>query len=106
MEVSVAQSEHIPNSGIWNEFSLSSNFMLKPQDIVVLLKLAGQQPGWTFERIAAESHQPLGSSPQPRSRSTGGTLRLAPQSDQTSRAARVPGPRSQVCLPADQAGGS
>lgn len=28
--------------------------MLKPQDIVVLLKLAGQQPGWTFERIAAE----------------------------------------------------
>lgn len=28
--------------------------MLKPQDIVVLLKLAGQQPGWTFKRIAAE----------------------------------------------------
>jgi DNA-binding MarR family transcriptional regulator len=28
--------------------------MLKSQDIVVLLKLAGQQPGWTFERIAAE----------------------------------------------------
>lgn len=28
--------------------------MLKSQDIVVLLKLAGQQPGWTFEGIAAE----------------------------------------------------
>lgn len=28
--------------------------MLKPQDIIVLLKLAGQQPDWTFERIAAE----------------------------------------------------
>lgn len=29
-------------------------FMLKPQDIVVLLKLAGQQPGWTFEKVAVE----------------------------------------------------
>lgn len=28
--------------------------MLKPQDIVVLLKLAGQPRGWTFERIGAE----------------------------------------------------
>ncbi len=28
--------------------------MLKPQDIVVLLKLAGQEPGWTFEGIGAE----------------------------------------------------
>ncbi|MEX2105888.1 MAG: hypothetical protein WD810_03215 [Solirubrobacterales bacterium] len=28
--------------------------MLKPQDIVVLLKLAGQQSGWTFEKIAVE----------------------------------------------------
>jgi DNA-binding Lrp family transcriptional regulator len=29
-------------------------FMLKPQDIVVLLKLIGQPHGWTFERIASE----------------------------------------------------
>jgi DNA-binding Lrp family transcriptional regulator len=29
-------------------------FMLKPQDIVVLLKLVGQHQGWTFERIASE----------------------------------------------------
>lgn len=28
--------------------------MLKPQDIVVLLKLASQQPGWTFEKVAAD----------------------------------------------------
>jgi DNA-binding MarR family transcriptional regulator len=28
--------------------------MPKPQDIVVLLKLSRQQPGWTFEKIAAE----------------------------------------------------
>lgn len=28
--------------------------MLRPQDIVVLLKLAGQEPGWTFEGIGAE----------------------------------------------------
>jgi DNA-binding MarR family transcriptional regulator len=28
--------------------------MLKPQDIVVLLKLAGKQPGWTFQEIAVE----------------------------------------------------
>lgn len=28
--------------------------MLKPQDIVVLLKLAGQGPGWTFEGIAEQ----------------------------------------------------
>ena len=28
--------------------------MLKSQDIVVLLRLAGQPPGWTFERIAVE----------------------------------------------------
>lgn len=28
--------------------------MLKPQDIVVLMKLAGQEPGWTFEKVAAE----------------------------------------------------
>lgn len=28
--------------------------MLKPQDIVVLLKLTGQQPGWTFEKVATE----------------------------------------------------
>jgi hypothetical protein len=28
--------------------------MLKPQDIVVLLKLVGQRHGWTFERIASE----------------------------------------------------
>lgn len=28
--------------------------MLKPQDIVVLLKLAGQRPDWTFERVAAD----------------------------------------------------
>lgn len=28
--------------------------MLKSQDIVVLLKLAGRQPGWTFEKVAAE----------------------------------------------------
>jgi hypothetical protein len=27
--------------------------MLKPQDIVVLLKLAGQQSSWTFEKVAA-----------------------------------------------------
>jgi hypothetical protein len=28
--------------------------MLKPQDIVVLLKIVGQHQGWTFERIASE----------------------------------------------------
>lgn len=28
--------------------------MLKSQDIVVLLKLAAQQPDWTFEKVAAE----------------------------------------------------
>jgi DNA-binding Lrp family transcriptional regulator len=28
-------------------------FMLKSQDIVVLLKLAGQEHGWTFEKVAA-----------------------------------------------------
>ena len=28
--------------------------MLKPQDLVVLLKLVGQDPGWTFEKIGAE----------------------------------------------------
>ena len=33
--------------------------MLKPQDIVVLLKLADKQPGWTFEEVAVE----LGLSP-------------------------------------------
>lgn len=33
--------------------------MLKPQDIVVLLKLAGKRPGWTFKEVAIE----LGLSP-------------------------------------------
>jgi DNA-binding Lrp family transcriptional regulator len=28
--------------------------MLKPQDIVVLMKLVGEEPGWTFEKIAGE----------------------------------------------------
>jgi hypothetical protein len=28
--------------------------MLKSQDIVVLLKLVGQQPDWTFEKVAVE----------------------------------------------------
>ena len=27
---------------------------MKPQDLVVLLKLVGQAPGWTFEKIGAE----------------------------------------------------
>jgi hypothetical protein len=43
-------------SKFWNIECLCAilDFMLKPQDIVVLLKLAGQQPCWTFEGIAAE----------------------------------------------------
>ena len=28
--------------------------MLKPQDVVVLLKLVGEKPGWTFEKVAGE----------------------------------------------------
>lgn len=39
--------------------------MLKPQDIVVLLKLAGAESDWTFEKIAAE----LGLSPSAAHRS-------------------------------------
>jgi hypothetical protein len=28
--------------------------MLKPQDLVVLMKLVGEKPGWTFEKVAAQ----------------------------------------------------